>query len=160
MVCSSGWQSVAIFNWAISSPRVLPGLMIASGLPSSFARRQNRKPEKTCSELPIASTPSALATALLQASTLSRGTDPPKNTTSGLRVPPHSLQAGTRNWLSRSGSSSASPSGFIIAIASADALSKFNCLWISSRQYIASQSRQRTLSNLPCRSITLLLPAL
>ena len=93
-------------------------------------------------------------------STRALGTVPPKNTTSGIRVPPQYRQrGGCRCPISDSGTP-ASPSGAGVPEApSSSGFSSCNSDCTASRSLASPHSRQRTLSRRPCRSVTRRLPA-
>jgi hypothetical protein len=73
--------------------------------------RQKRKPEYTTSDEPITSSASAASIAANASAVRAAGTPSPKNTTSGLSMPPQWTHQGSWKLARDAGSSWASPSG-------------------------------------------------
>src|SRR5690606_1874283 len=108
-------QSASSLSMARSSARVRPRLRIATGIPASAAIRAKRKPDQTISDEPTTSIASLACRAAVASSTRTRGTLSPKNTTSGLSMPPQAGQSGTSKPAKSTPSRSASPSGATVA---------------------------------------------
>jgi hypothetical protein len=155
----SGASSLAA---ARSSPRVVPWFTITTGTPSDEACRTYRSPDITVNDEPSTTTAAEEDTREKHSSTRGLGTFSPKNTTSGLRTPPHERQSTTVN--PPVSSSATSPSGFTAgssptAAAVQAGLAARSRSSSTSREDRSQHERHTTRCSEPCSSVTPRAPA-
>src|SRR5690606_18801141 len=140
---STSLVPASIFTLARVSPFVSPRLTTTIGTRRFAAWSSSRMPELTTSEDPAMRSASAPRTRALALRNLPVGTNSPKNTTSGLRMPPRTLQSGTT--IAPTSSTATSPAGLSgRSSAISHGLSCAKRCAIASRANRWPQRRQRT----------------
>lgn len=130
------------------SALVAPMFKIAIGLFCCQAAWAKRYDEYTSTEDPTIKTESDSSNRSWIKDTVSLGTESPKKTTWGFKIPPQLRQAGTLKSLTSSSVRNVSPSGaWLPAIASQVGLSSFILCWRSWREVCCLHPMQTTLQN-------------